>query len=95
MVEFLYIMLMENKNKLNFEVISRHVEHLKKLEVAGKLILCGPFTDYGGGMVVLNVSSYEEANEICTSDPYISEGYKTYQLRTLECANKDNHYLLT
>ncbi|HHV08915.1 MAG TPA: hypothetical protein GXX75_01365 [Clostridiales bacterium] len=85
---------MENKKELNMGVIQRHVEHLKRLDAAGKLVLCGPFSDYGGGMVILNALSFDEANKISQSDPYILEGYKTYQLRSLEVANKENGYLL-
>jgi uncharacterized protein YciI len=87
-------MLMENKKQLSLDVIQRHVEHLKELDDAGKLVLCGPFSDFSGGMVILNVLSYDEANKISQSDPYVNEGYKTYQLRTLEVADKENGYLL-
>lgn len=85
---------MENVKPLDMEVIQRHVDHLKQLDSAEKLFLCGPFLDYAGGMVVLNAPSYEEADWICRSDPYISEGYKTYQLRTMEVAESANGYLL-
>lgn len=90
----LYIMLMDNKKQLDADVIKRHVEYLKKLDSTEKLYLCGPFSNYKGGIVILSVQSYEEANDICQSDPYVSEGYKTYQLRTLEVAEKENGYLL-
>lgn len=90
----IFVMLMENKNKLTQEVIQRHVDHLKKLDDQGKLVLCGPFSDYSGGMVILKVLSLDEAEKVCQSDPYILEGYKTYELRTLEVADKENGYLL-
>lgn len=87
-----YIYLMNNKKNLNLEIVNKHVEHLKKLDESGKLVLCGPFTDYAGGMVVLNCENINEAREIAESDPFIAEGYKTYELRTLEIANKENNY---
>ncbi len=90
----LYVMLMENKKELNLEVIQRHVAHLKELEASGKLFLCGPFTDYNGGMVIFNALSAKEAEELAKRDPFIHEDYKTFELRTLEWANKDNNYLL-
>lgn len=95
MISQLFVMLMENKKELDLGVIQRHVAHLKQLEEAGKLVLCGPFSDYSGGMVILNALSFDEADKISQSDPYILEGYKVYQLRTLEVANKKNGYLLT
>lgn len=87
-----YIYLMNNKKNLNLEIVKKHVEHLKKLDESGKLVLCGPFTDYAGGMVILNCENIEEARKITESDPFIAEGYKTYELRTLEIANKENNY---
>jgi len=35
-----------------------------------------------------------KAKELAEKDPFIAEGYKTYELRTIELANKDNDYLL-
>lgn len=90
----LYVMLMTNVKELNLEVIKNHVEHLKMLNNSGKLYLCGPFTDYKGGMVIFDVASYHEAKELADKDPFIAEGYKTYELRTMEPANKENDYLL-
>ena len=71
-----------------------HVEHLKQLDAENKLILCGSLHDYPGGMVVLNADCYDQAILIAESDPFIHSGCKTYELRSLEVANKDNHYLL-
>ena len=39
---------MSNQKNLNLEIV----------------ILCGPFTDYAGGMVVLNCENIKEAREI-------------------------------
>lgn len=90
----LYVMLMKNVNPLNEEIIKRHVSHLKEMDNSGRLYLCGPFTDYNGGMVIFNVSTYEEAKKLAEKDPFIAEGYKTYELRTMEVATKENNYLL-
>lgn len=94
MNKFLYVMLMENVRELNLEVIQNHVEHLKELDKSGQLYLCGPFTDYKGGIVIFNVSSYKEAAELAEKDPFIAQGYKNYELRTVEVAKKENDYLL-
>ena len=85
-----YIYLMSNQK--NLEIVKKHVDHLQHLDKSGKLVLCGPFTDYAGGMVILNCENIEEARKIVESDPFIAEGYKTYELRTLEIANKENNY---
>lgn len=93
-MKYLYIMLMDNKKSLNSEIVQKHVNHLRSLEQNGKLSLCGPFSDYAGGMEILIAGSLEEAKTIAESDPFIAEGYKTFELRTLEVANSANNYLL-
>ena len=90
-----YIYLMTTKKSLSLEIIKKHVQYLKKLDDLGKLVLCGPFTDYDGGIVILECKNIEEARAIAESDPFIEEGYKTFELRTLSVANKDNNYGLS
>ena len=87
-----YVYLMNNKKALNLETVKKHVQYLKNLDDLGKLVLCGPFTDYDGGMVILECKNIEEARAIAESDPFIEEGYKTFALRTLRIANKENNY---
>ena len=90
----MYVYLMKNEKPLNEELVKKHVEHLKSLNSQGKLVLCGPFTDFPGGMVVLSADNLEEATNIAKSDPFISSGCKTFEIRTLEEANEENNYLL-
>jgi uncharacterized protein YciI len=85
---------MENIKPLNKELVESHVEHLKELKNQGKLVLCGPFTDYPGGMVIFTAENLEKATRIAQSDPFISSGCKSYTIRTLEIANEENNYLL-
>ncbi|EFM39567.1 hypothetical protein HMPREF0379_0618 [[Eubacterium] yurii subsp. margaretiae ATCC 43715] len=87
-----YVYLMDNKKALSKDIVEKHVQYLKKLDNSGKLILCGPFTDYEGGMVILECNNIEEARAIAESDPFIEGGYKTYEIRTLSIANMDNNY---
>lgn len=90
----MYVYLMENLKALNEQIIKDHVEHLKKLKKQGKLVLCGPFTDYPGGMVVFLAENLLEATNIAKSDPFIASGYKSFEIRTLELANEENNYLI-
>ncbi|WP_242974010.1 YciI family protein [Anaerocolumna aminovalerica] len=85
---------MNNIKPLNEELIKSHVEHLKKLKSQGKLVLCGPFTDYPGGMVVFLAEDLAEAMNIAKADPFIASGCKSFEIRTLESANDENNYLL-
>lgn len=89
-----FIYLMKNQKPLNDDIVKSHVEHLKKLNSQGKLILCGPFTDYPGGLVIFSAEDIVEATNIAKADPFIAEGYKTFEIRTLELANEGNNYLL-
>ena len=99
MEKWLYVMFIERGktyNKITKAVVSRHVDHIKALDDSGKLELCGAFKGYPGvaGMLILRAESLEEAEEICKSEPLVSEGYATYKLRSLQVADRDNNYLL-
>ena len=89
-----YLYLMNNIKPINQELIKSHVEHLKELKNQGKLVLCGPFTDYPGGMVIFLAEDLAEATNIAKSDPFIASGCKSFEIRTLEPANDENNYLL-
>lgn len=89
-----FVYLMKNMKPLNKEIIKSHVEYLRGLESQGKLMLSGPFTDYPGGMVIIVAENLIEATDIANSDPFIASGCKSYEIRTLELANKENNYLL-
>lgn len=89
-----YVYLMHNEKPINEDIIKSHVEHLKELKRQGKLILCGPFTDYPGGMVVICAEDLVEAANIAKADPFIASGCKSFEVRTLEIANEENNYLL-
>ena len=99
MEKWLYVMTIKKGktyNKVTKAVITRHVENLKKLDEAGKIVLCGPFKGYPGvaGMVIFKTESFEEADALCRQEPLVTEGYATYTLASLQVADKDNNYLL-
>lgn len=89
-----YIYLMNNVKPLNKELIKSHVDHLKELKNQGRLLFCGPFTDYPGGMVIFLAEDLAEATKIAKSDPFIASGCKSFEIRTLKPANDENNYLL-
>ena len=88
-----YVILINRQKDSSIDVIKKHVEYLKKLDKDSHLVLCGPFNDYDGGMVIIKAESLEEAKRIAKSDPFISEGFSTYELHTLELSNKENNHL--
>ena len=94
-----YVMFIEKTkiyNKLNKAMVEKHVENIRQLDESGRITICGVFKGYPGvaGMYIINVSSYEEAEEICKMEPLVIEGYATYKLKELIIANKENNYLL-
>jgi uncharacterized protein len=90
----IYVYLMTNQKPINNDIIKSHVEYLRSLKAQDKLILCGPFSDYPGGMVVISAESIIEATDIAKSDPLIVSGCKSFEIRTIELANEDNNYLI-
>jgi len=75
------------------QTVHAHVQHLKKLDREGKLVMCGPFMNYKGGMVIINVPDIEGATQIAEADPFVKEGVRTYTLRSWELSCEDNNHL--
>ena len=75
------------------ETIQRHIEHLRNLDKSGCLVLCGPFTDYPSGMVIIRAIDKEEATKIAQSDPFVRENVRSFEVRSWLLANKDNNFL--
>lgn len=99
MEKLTYVMLIERGktyNKINKAMVEKHVANIKKLDDDGKLVLCGATKGYPGvaGMVIFKAESFEEAEAICKSEPFVIEGYATYKLFSMRVGNKDNNYLL-
>ncbi|XOK64620.1 YciI family protein [Paenibacillus elgii] len=79
--------------KLTEELIRKHIAFQRKLEKNGQLELCGPFSDYQGGMMIIRASCYEEARSIAESDPFVSTGTESYELRTWQLSCEENNHL--
>ena len=75
------------------ETIARHIGHIRRLDDLGVLVMAGPFEDYPGGMVIVRADSLESARRIAESDPFISEGVRTFELRTWLLSTRENGYL--
>ena len=73
--------------------IRDHVQYLKELEDKGHLVLCGPFIDYKGGMVIINANSLDEAKEIAHSDPFVKSGVRSCEIRSWQLSSKENNHM--
>lgn len=74
-----------------FQVLKKKVIRLNGIRVRQTVATMKKFWSFS---LVFNVDCYDQAILIAESDPFIHSGCKTYELRSLEVANKDNHYLL-
>lgn len=75
------------------DAIQRHVDHLRSLGQAGRLVLCGPFADHPSGLVVVRAKDKEEAIGIAERDPFVRDGFRTFEVRKWLIAHSENKYL--
>jgi uncharacterized protein len=88
------ILLSKVANTKDTETLIRdHVSFLRKLQDQNQLILCGPFSDYSGGMIIINAKSKNEAIAIAESDPFVSAGNRSYEVRTWNISCEENNHL--
>jgi uncharacterized protein len=57
----------------------QHLDFLTQKDGEGKIFARGRFAD-GGGLVIYMASSFEEAEQIAKSDPYVTSGARTLEL---------------
>jgi len=64
------------------ELQKAHIANIERLAKLGKIVAAGPFGDDGNlrGIFVFRVSSLEEAQELCATDPMIKVGRLTAEL---------------
>jgi len=60
---------------------SSHLDYIGTLEKKGKIFAAGRFLDGTGGMIIANVGSMEEAEEIARSDPYVVKKIRNYTIK--------------
>ena len=99
MEKYRYMMMLKKSktyNRMTKKAVTEHVENIRGLDDAGKLEICGVFKGYPGmaGMYILKTDSREEAEALCELEPLVIQGYATYQLVTLQIADRENNYLL-
>ncbi len=90
---FVIVLDKVTNKETSHETIQRHIEHLRKLDQLGKLVLCGPFTDYASGLVIVKAKNKDEAIAIAKADPFVIEGVRTPVVRTWLLACAANNYL--
>jgi uncharacterized protein YciI len=74
-------------------LVREHVSFLKQLEAEGRLVLAGPFEGGGGGLLVIRADSLREAQASAMSDPFVTSGAATCQVRALTLSCDENGHL--
>jgi len=62
------------------QYVPAHIDYVKKLVAEGHKARSGYWGDFGGGMLLFEAESLEEAQMIVENDPLIKNGCVTYEL---------------
>ena len=73
-IRYVYLMSHRPGGRGTPELVKGHIAHLRRLDEQGRLVMCGPFKDYKGGMVVVKAESLDAARQM---------GYARIRLDTL------------
>ena len=68
---FVYFYFNRNEPERIRQVVPAHVAYWKSAGLAG--YMGGPFADRSGGLISFSAGSLEEANEIVSQDPFVTE----------------------
>lgn len=93
-IRWAYLLTPVHLERMNRDLVEAHVAHLRGLDDAGRLELCGPFSGGHGGIVILRGVNEAEVQEIAETDPFVVSGAESFEIRRLESASRDNDYLL-
>jgi len=88
MVQYYFVELIRNNDRPELdsasvmEIQKGHMDNMKVMAEAGKLLCAGPFGDEnGGGIWILRTETYEEAQNLCESDPAVINKRLLYKIR--------------
>ncbi len=62
------------------QYVPAHIDYVKKLVAEGHKARSGYWGDFGGGMLLFEADSLEEAQKIVENDPLIKNDCVTYEL---------------
>ncbi|WP_410771766.1 YciI family protein [Fontibacillus sp. BL9] len=92
-IKYVILLSMNPGKSFNEELIRSHVAYLRELDSMGKLVMCGPFADAPGGMVIIEAENLEEAKALAERDPFVKSGTENYELRAWEISCEENNHL--
>src|SRR5690606_24432697 len=68
------------------QVMAEHFTYLQKLVAQHKVLMAGPVFEDVFGLIVLSVSSREEAESIMAQEPSVVRGVHTFTMRPMQCS---------
>jgi len=89
-----YVILLSKVTEFTPETVNEHVEYLRMLDKKCQLVMCGPFLDYSGLIIIVCAESIDEAELIAKNEPFVKKGIKKYEIRTMIHACEENNFLL-
>jgi uncharacterized protein YciI len=96
MKTFLVILNEKSSQRIDDNLLHKHIEHLKQLTQDGHLLICGPFVDNSGAMLVFQAASDADVEALIQTDPFIQENfYGRYSITEFYKADASNNYLMS
>jgi uncharacterized protein len=95
MKSFLVLLKDKSQSTLEMSLLEEHIKHLKNINRSSNLIICGPFADDTGAVLIIEASSFEHAENIIQADPFIkSKYYADYTITEFYKAAESNNWLM-
>lgn len=92
-----FLVLFKNKQPalLTSRLLEDHVAFLKQLHQDDALIICGPFVDNTGAVLIIKSVSTAEAENLILQDPFIqTQYYQQFEIHEFQIANAGNNWLM-
>ncbi|MUL77129.1 YciI family protein [Mycolicibacterium sp. CBMA 226] len=61
-------------------LLPAHLEWIRREQLAGRMLFAGPGDNGEKGIIVFAHMTQEEAEALCRSDPFVTEGHRRYTL---------------
>ncbi len=95
MKTFLAVLSEKQPPLFNDQLLKMHVDFLKQLKAKAHLIICGPFSDNKGAVLLIKADSLTQAEEIVKQDPFVSQNYyKRFTIHEFTSAGEENNWLM-
>ncbi|MFS0574462.1 YciI family protein [Sporosarcina sp. 179-K 3D1 HS] len=66
------------------EYRAQHLQYLEQKRQEGKIFANGRFVDNTGGLIIYQVKSFDEVEQIVQLDPYVIHGARGYEIHEWE-----------